>query len=60
MTGSPPAPSGFSPTVWAIISGAWEAGVTMPHASRDIAGDSIDEEPVPIDPTTRSGMYDFV
>jgi len=46
-----PAYRGFSPTVWAIINGESEAGVTMLHAAGDVdSGDIIDQERVPIGP----------
>ena len=47
---------GFSPTVWAIINGESEVGVTMLHASREVdSGDIIDQERVPIGPDDTIG-----
>lgn len=44
-----PAYSGFAPTVWAMINGESECGVTMIHAVAEVdAGDIIDQQPVNI------------
>lgn len=46
-----PAYRGFSPTVWAIINGENQTGVTMFHLAREVdSGDIIDQTAVPIGP----------
>ena len=53
---------GFSPTVWAIINGEKETGVTLFEIAEDIdSGDIIDQERVPIGPDeTIREIYDRV
>jgi methionyl-tRNA formyltransferase len=42
---------GFSPTVWAMINGELQTGVTLFEIAEEVDhGDIIDQEPVPIDP----------
>jgi methionyl-tRNA formyltransferase len=46
-----PAYRGFSPTVWAIVNGATQTGVTLFEIAGEVdAGDIIDQEIVPIGP----------
>jgi methionyl-tRNA formyltransferase len=44
-----PAYRGFAPTVWALINGEPQTGVTLFHAAEDVdSGDIVAQQPVPI------------